>query len=1060
MKKRALFNTVCLYPAVATALSAGVPAWAQATDVRGTDEAGQGGGDIVVTGSRIARPNLTSSVPIASIEPEEVLSTGDISLGDALNDLPSLRASASQATSGRGLQTTGLNLLDLRGLGTTRTLVLVNGRRHVTTQAGIFTVDVNTIPSDLIERVDIVTGGNSAIYGSDAIAGVVNFVLRRDFEGLRVRGQAGISEEGDRGNYFVSVTAGRNFADDRGNVAINLEYARAETLPFTARDGLTGAFSGKSEFVAAENTGGIVNPSAGTLRPPETAAGNGFPDTVFIDGSRSNIIADGGMYTATCPAAPAPGETDAQFQARRAAACSGIPNPGSANPLAQFGRTFVFLPDGTLIPNPCVTDLRSFNSSQCVGGLGSTFRTTGFLTPGLARKMANLVASFEVSPAFRLFLEAKYVNVTADQEGQPTFLFTNLNLENPFLSPQARALIQSTLAPGQTAFPASRFNVDFGGSGGNVERQTYRAVIGAEGQFNGDWRYEVALNYGRLETFTTTNNNVRIPRQNRAIDAVRNAQGQIVCRVNADTNPANDDLACVPADIFGSGRPSEAALAYFGHTSTREERAEQFNATAFVSGDLSQLFELPGGPVGFAVGVEYRREEAFLTSDPITQSGQTYLTFGPTFAPPAYEIMEAFAELRIPLITDRPFFRELSIEAAGRVSDYNLGSTGTIFAYNIGGIWAPMSGLRLRGGYARAVRAPTLSNLFQPPAFNSGPVGLVDPCAVQNINNNPNRVANCAAAGVPTTQTFTVNGATSTQPFSNLAVSNVSGLTRGNPELEEEQGRSLTIGFVAQPAFIPGLTISADFYDITITNAIFSLGAQQIINLCYDSPSGIDNQYCAVVGRNPNGTFAGQTNVLHAGGTVSFPATGASFIQQPFNFARQVNTGIDADVGYRTRLGRVGLDLRALVSYVIRRNNFTNVEVPGFSDRQKSELGDPAWRAQLSARFDFGNWDFGYTLRYFGRQTIGLYEAQNSHQGRPPQNPDLFPRIWYPSVVYHNFRLGFDVGERFNLYAGVDNAFDRQSPFNVITSDPALGTAGAPWDLIGRYFYVGVTTNF
>ena len=1082
MKSRDLFSTICLRSLALGAVIFSAPAFAQDEpaqtpaapsdpDVRedrlqsseGAEEAqGSTDTDIIVTGSRIQRPNLNSNIPISSVAAEEVLATGDLSLGDALTDLPALRPTLTQASSGRSFTNAGLNLLDLRGLGIPRTLVLVNGRRHITAQAGSFGVDINTIPTDLVERVDIVTGGNSAIYGSDAVAGVVNFVLRRNFEGLRVRGQAGVSDEGDRGNYFLSLTAGHNFAGGRGNIAFSGEYSRQETLFFSDRDNLTGAFSGRSLFSPTENVGPNLNPSNGPIRGAEPTTGNGIPDRTFLTGIRNNNISEGGLYTASCPVAPAPGESDAQFQARRGASCSGIPNSASSNPLAQLGRTYVFLGDGSVIQNPCIQDLRQFNSTVCVGGLGSTLRLTGMLSPGVERKVGNLLGSYEFDEALRVFAEAKYVNIDAVQATQATFFNNTFNINNPFLSDAARTAITATLAPGQQTFTALRYNTDFGALGSNLDRETYRIVVGADGRFNDDWRYEVALNYGRLETSLATAGNVRLPHYSRAINAVRDAAGQIVCAVNADADPANDDSACVPVDLFGSGRLSQAALDYITHTSTREERAEQYNATAFVSGDLSQLFELPGGPIGFALGAEYRREEAFADSDPITRTrGETFISLGSAFAPPAYEIKELFGEVRIPLIADRRFFDELTVEAAGRLSDYNLGSTGTVFAYNVGGTWAPSRDLRFRVGYSQSVRAPTLSDLYTSASNAFAPLGLQDPCGQQNINNNPNRARNCAAAGVPLTQTFTVNGVTTTEPFTNRGVSVISGISRGNIELEEERGRSLTVGLVAQPRFIPGLSLTVDYFRVKISNAIAQLGVQTILDLCFDSPSGIENQYCALIFRNPNGTFAGQPNVNHAGTTVTLTPSGPAFIQQPFNFARTETSGIDVDLNYRTTLGGVGLDVRGLVSYAINRNNFTNINDPTFSNRQKGELGDPAWRGQLSARLDFGNWDFGYQLRYIGRQTLaGEYETQNSHQGRPPTDPDAFPRIWFPSVFYHSFRFSVDVGERLNFYAGVDNAFDRLPPFRLVTGDAGAATAGAPWDNIGRYFYFGAITNF
>jgi outer membrane receptor protein involved in Fe transport len=245
--------------AISLALFSAVPSFAQdaqpdaanaqeeEAEAEETLEEGSGQ-PILVTGSRIARPTLQSSVPLTSVTIEDLTGTGELSLGDALNDLPSLRSTFSSGNSSRFIGTAGLSLLDLRGLGTDRTLVLVNGRRHVTSTPGDNGFDVNTVPTDLVERIDIVTGGNSAIYGSDAVAGVVNFIMKRDYDGVAVRAQGGLSSRGDRGTYFVSALAGQNFADGRGNVAISAEYTRQQPLYFNQRDGLSGAASGRCQF--------------------------------------------------------------------------------------------------------------------------------------------------------------------------------------------------------------------------------------------------------------------------------------------------------------------------------------------------------------------------------------------------------------------------------------------------------------------------------------------------------------------------------------------------------------------------------------------------------------------------------------------------------------------------------------------------------------------------------------------------------------------------------------------------------------------------------------------
>lgn len=1003
------------------------------------------GEEVVVTGSRIQRPNLESTAPVTSIDIGQLTQTGNPSIGDALIRLPQIRSTFASSNSTRSIGTAGLNLLDLRGLGTNRTLVLVNGRRHITSQPGVPTsVDVNTIPTDLIQRVDVQTGGSSAVYGADAVAGVVNFVLRRDFEGLTARAQGGISERGDRASYFASITGGKNFAEGRGNIAFNAEYSFSDDLYYTQRDEQYGAFRGRDQFNAVDNTVG------------EPASGDGIPDNQFIRNVRNIGLSEGGILTATCPTAAATGETAAAFAARRALVCNGLRDQTNA----ELGFTYGFLPGGQLVRNDVLTDFRPFGSGNSVGGIGSTLRLTGQLQPQVERKAFNLLAHFEVSPAFRPFVEAKYVRVDAIQEGQATFGNYTINLNNAYLDAGSRALATSILAPGSTSFVISRFNADFGARGEDHRRETYRVVAGVDGTFNDDWRYEVAFNYGRLETSYQTAGNLNVARFANSRDAVRNAAGAIVCAINADASTANDDPACAPVNILGNGAPSQAALNYFGVTSTREQEAEQYNVTGFVSGDLSQLFELPGGPVGFALGGEYRRETAYSAFDEFTRSGATFLNAIPIFDPPALETKEAFGEVRIPLLRDLPFVRELTVEVAGRYSDYNLGNTGSVFTYNAGAFYAPVDGFRLRGSYARSVRVPTQSDLFAAPS-QTFLNGLVDPCSAANINNNPNRVANCSAAGVPATEL--VNGVS--VPFTNLPNSGIRGQNGSNPNLDEERSTSYTFGGVLQPRAVPGLAITVDYYNIKIDNVIFSLLPQTIIDQCYDAPGGINNQYCAAVFRRSDGTFQGQSDRRVGGAVVNYTvsATDSSFLAGPFNFASQEKSGIDFNLSYTRSFGDIRVDTNVIVAYVINYDNYTDINRPEFIDQQLLELGDPRWRGSLNLNVDFGAFDFAYNFRYIGEQRIGFYEDQSSLQGRPPQNADRYAQLNYPVITYSDLQFGLSTEDnKFRFYAGVDNLFDREPPFGLDSTGGtgSNGSGGGIFDNIGRFFYAGARVNF
>jgi outer membrane receptor protein involved in Fe transport len=1052
-------------------------------------ESGQDAGEaqITVTGTRIRSLNLTSAVPITSLGAQDILDQGNVSLGDALNDLPALRSTFSQANSTRFIGTAGLNLLDLRGLGTARTLVLVNGRRHVTSQPGAFTVDTNTIPQALLERVDVITGGNSAIYGSDAVAGVVNFVLRRDFEGVQLRGQAGISDRGDRGSYLATLVAGQNFLDNRLNIAGALEYTRQEAVFNTQRIGQTGATAGQgpagfyvvdTDIQCTPDANGVPIPGSVPFCDPAVIRGSdGIPDRQFFSvGAPFGNLSAGTTFQATCPAAvPATNPNFAAVERRRALVCTGQTSPTGG----LLARNFVFLDNGSLVVDPITADFRSVGGSR-FGGLTSPGNEGGQLIPGSERVSANILINAELSPAFKPFLEAKYVKITADQASdQATFVNSTLSptfsINNAFLTPQARATAVEILAPGATTFTGFRFNYDLGTRAEINERETYRGVIGVRGDLNdsGSINYEVAGSYGRTNINRDSTGNIINANFNRASNAVLapasfagsnfalNSQGQrVVCAVNADAVTTNDDAACVPINLFGRGNFDPRAANYVLYTSTFEARAEQYNATAFISATSEDFFELPGGPIGAALGAEYRRETAFSDSDDLTQSGATFLNAAAAFNPPALELYEAFGELRIPILRDLPFFNELTIEASGRASDYSS-SDEIVYAYNVGAVYSPVRDVRFRVGYARSVRAPNLGDLFQTPAQTFAN-GLVDPCNQTVINDNPNRAARCAEAGIPTTVTLPDG---SVRPFTNTSASGITGFNQGNPNLEPEIGKSFTVGAVFQPSFAPGLSLTIDYYDIEITQAIAGLSGQAIVNACYEDPVSLDNPFCAAVFRRPSTgnvfsdfTFAGQSSRTFVGlDQFTLPVLGPGFLNQPFNFQSLRTKGIDFDLAYRREIGGAQVNLRAIVSYLLDREFFTFISEPERATNVVSVVGDPEWEANISANIDFGEIALDYDLKFIDRQLITAFENNFAFQGRQPTNVDGFPNTFYPRTFYHDARVTFEPKDSgFRFYLGVDNIFDTLPPFNA----SGVGEASAIFSNIGRYFYTGAEWRF
>ena len=1058
-------------------LAALFPAAAYAQNVGTTDEAAsqdEGFDDtqaeptansdlIVVTGSRIPRPELDSVVPVTTIDAETLTRSSNLQLGDALNDLPALRSTFGTSNSGRFIGTAGLSLLDLRGLGTDRTLVLVNGRRHVTSTPGEFSVDVSTIPVDLLERVDVVTGGQSATYGSDAIAGVVNFVLKQDFEGLRVRGQAGTSTYGDRGSYSLSAVAGKNFLDNRLNIAAAVEYTKQDPLYYRQRP-YTGAFTGTPGFLTTDNTLG------------EPAAGDGIPDTTFFNGqpfgSTFGQISGTGTVQTSCPAA---NPASAAITTRRRLVCTGELSPTGG----RLALNYFFSDDGSrLTRNNPYLDLRSVGGG-ILGGQGSSGVEDAQLQVGVERLAGNLLINLDLSPAFQPFFEGKFVRINAEQSStQPTFVTGFLNpvfsVNNPYLSQQARNVLGTILPQaqyypdgtlglptGENQFLLYRFNYDLGTRQEDHRRDTYRFVGGVRGDLSstGNLSYEIAGSFGRTDTYYQTGGNILVDNFDRASVAVRNSAGNIVCGVNADADPTNDDPACAPANLFGFGNISQAAKDYILYTSTRKEYAEQIDATAVISGDSSGLFSLPGGNVGFAIGGEYRSERAFSGYDDVTKSGATFLNAIADFNPPLYTVKEVFGELRVPLLADITLINELTAEGGIRYSDYNY--SGSVTAYNAGLTYSPFPGLRLRGGYARSVRAPNLSDLFatQSQTFANG---LTDPCDQRFINENPNRAARCAEAGIPTTVTLPDG---TTAPFTNQAGSGISGFNQGNPDLKPEIGKSFTLGAVFQPDFFRGFSLTVDYYDIKVENVIAGLSGQGIINRCYEDPVTIDNPFCkAVFRRAPTGNvfqdyaFDGQSDRVFQGfPQASFDAVGPAFLNQPFNYAALQTSGIDLDVSYRREFSEdFGLELRGLVSWVAERRQFNFITDPERATRVKSTLGDPEWEGNLSVGLRYQDFKFIYEGRYIGKQLIGAYETQKSYQGRPPENADAFPMLYYPDIYYNDVRMEFKASDDYNFYFGVDNLFNKLPPYGLTGS----GDGSAIFSNTGRFFYAGFSADF
>ncbi len=662
------------------------------------DQAEPAGEDIVVTGSRIRRPDYEAPNPIVSLDSAAITQSGNTNVTTFLQRVPALTNSrdstrtAGNAQADGAIGGVGLNLLDLRGLGPQRTLVLVNGRRHVAGQADSAAVDINAIPTDLIDRVDVLTGGASAVYGADGVSGVVNFILKRDFDGIAARSQFGISDRGDAGNRFASIVGGRNFAGDRGNVTLAYEYNADDPLANDDRDYLALA---QRQFFVNANDYDPTRPGSYQQVPVRDLRYPYGSNQGYITIGNQTFRGDGAIYT-----------------------------PGAL--LANDGYSI------------------GGDDTPVAGYIGDIF-------PRSRRHAANLLTHYDASDTFKISLEGKFVQNTVTSFGGYGGNYpATIALDNPFIP---ATILAAARAEGLTSIDVSRNNFDIPRRGEEDRRRTYRGVVDIAGRISDHANYDVSYTYGRTDVRATKLNDRLADRFTAALDVVRDpVTGQPVCRSRAP--------GCVPVNTFGGNTVDPASYAYYLSNPVNDARITQQVVNASLTGDFGQFLTLPGGAVQFAAGGEYRRETSrFSPAQALIDNAfyqfDEYII--PTPSSGKFDVWEAFGELNAPLLKDLPFAHVLSVGAAGRYSDYS--TIGSTRAYQFNGVWAPIRDISFRGSYGRSVRAPNIGEIFRPQTGTSN--FFSDPCYVGNRGNGTaTRAANCQAlitglGGNPAT--FTAN---------------------------------------------------------------------------------------------------------------------------------------------------------------------------------------------------------------------------------------------------------------------------------------------------------------
>lgn len=1092
LKRNYLFGTTVL----AGILAVSAPAWAQAQQTAAEAADATQVDEIVVTGSRIRRDPTTAPTPLIQVSRETLVTSGQNTMIDYLATIPALSNSVVPSdTTGSNLGDGGLSFANLRSLGSNRTLTLVDGRRHVGSNGGSLAVDVDTIPRLLIENIEIVTGGASSVYGADAVSGVLNFKLRRDFEGLEIDANYGQKNQDGQANKRISALVGKNFFDDRLNLYAFAEYEDLDEVRTNQIDWMARSTS----LVTTD-----VDPTASPY--------DGVTDTTLFSNLRTmQRLRWGIVNLANNQPGSTLGDPDIPY-----ASCGTVGlNPTAANysntncTALNPGYSWVF--DGTtarLADFGTRVGVGSVQRVLNVGGDGELASEYGQYSqvPESKSQRYQIGGNLKITSDIRAHLEAKYVTEETFDEGQPTFF-------DIFISDRTGAGAVSTIRSGsafdirlsdnafmpanlKTAIQQNRINIysqptatQAGQLIGTAPapyarsalrgpdrsqfntRDLWRGVLSFEGDherfgFVKNVSWDVGYTYGQVEV-VNREKGVDVERMAFAADAIVNSQGQIVCRVQnlqaqnaaliADAVRGGDVRGsaagraaineCQPLNIFGKGNQSQAALDYVYAEVGITERNEQEQALASVSG---QLWDFWGaGPLGLAVGAEYRREFTEATGrDAETGDRFLFLNTGADLPGVEYTSNEVFAELSVPLFRDSFLGQYAELSGSYRSFDYSTTGTGDVYGVNV--VYRPISDIAFKSSFNTSLRAPNLSEIYSPYSQTFSFFGSDDPCTTANINAagnaqyRENRIRNCTALAQAAGYTFDFAGATATNTDDfGLAygTGSIAGVSGGNPSLQPEESESFTFSTVLKPRFIPNFSLVLDYYEIEISNVIATVTPQVAAQNCVNG-STLNTAACATIFRNnPNVPFG-------VGAPTGDPLGG--YISGSINYAKRTTRGLDFDVRYSVdtdelfgkNWGRFDYSLGG--SWLIEQKNFNNAQNPSDFTESASLLYYPRVRFTSSLTY-------APTDRLSINWSVDWQTAQDIVQARTFVNNADSRLVQYMDTgnfARHDFTVRYKVRDDLTLRAGVVNAFDAEQA-------PWLGyTLYSNFDPYGtRYFF-------
>ncbi|WP_269513738.1 TonB-dependent receptor domain-containing protein [Brevundimonas subvibrioides] len=939
--------------------------------------------------------------PIVTVTAEDFQATGSVNIETLINDLPQFTPSANMTSNNPS--NGGQANVQLRGLGTGRTLVLLNGRRIVASNASSV-VDLNILPTSLISSIETITGGASSTYGSDAVAGVLNFLLDDDFEGVRVDVQYGETDRNDGDTNAVNLTIGGDIADGRGHAMLSFDYSHRSPIFNAARP-----FSAVSGFSGASPLGSTIFDGTNL---PTTAVVSGFI-TGAVNSNTFGFNNNGTLFT---------------YQGAR-----DYVSPGSIDY------------EGFRTPGPLQQADFAYNTGPLNYGVLPQNRYNVFAS-----------ANYEINPAAEVYTEFLFsqyttANVLAPSPAAGTATGFRVPTTNPFISAELRAVLNSRPIPNASFRLDKRFNA-LGPRQGSEAVSVYQITTGIRGQLEGtrDWSYDAYLSYGRVDDVTTQSGNVSRSAVQRLLDAADG--GASLCA--GGFNP------------FGESALSAACAAYIGrqskNTTVNDQRVFELNLQG-------GLFDLPAGEVRVALGGTYREQNYDFLADaalsatallPSFNGTTTVLTTQNDIAgfnavnslSGSDKVFEGYGEILIPLLANLPLIQSLETNLGYRVSSYD--SVGMVESYKADANWVVFDGLTVRGGVQRAVRAPSIGELFSPqnlgfpsigsPTSAGAPAFSADPCDIRTAyrstsgsnlaaSTNAQVRALCLTQGVPT-------AVIDTYTYPNQQVSGLSG---GNPTLFEETADSFTVGIVAsspfENAWLSGFTASVDYYNIEIADVVGTVSVTEQLRRCfnYDGASNPtydpNNVYCQLFRRDP------------ASGQV------ANTFETNANLGALVTSGIDFQVDWVATLADLGLPDWGRVAVNVtgtKLEEWKRQDLPGgtFTERTGTlsnsfGLTLPEWKSLTSVNWTKGPFGVGVRWRYQG----SALNFNNRTQV-------------IDAVNYFDLNGSWAVNDTIALRAGVNNLTDELAP--VYAPAVAANTDPSAYDVLGRRYYIGLSARF